>query len=169
MGVRRAMTLLLAGVTVASSVGVAVAAPWSDGFYEGHAKRGNVCIAFEVRGNKVKRIEIKGAAEECGHRYRCSGELTRSAPGAGASNVPIKRNGRFRYELDVTHEPPRPGPPARRIATTITGKLSGREAKGTFRTLFDAGNGNRCDSGVLRWTAKRVSRDPGIGPGPRVR
>ena len=142
-------------------VKVADRAQWRDGFYEGHGE-GNVCIAFEVRGTRVKRLEVKGALD-CGHRFRCTGQLRRSAPGAGARDLRVKRNGRFRHKLDVTRQPPRPGPPARRVATFITGKLNGRNASGTFRTLFEAGGSDRCDSGVLEWQARRVNR-PALPP-----
>jgi hypothetical protein len=154
----------LAAMLVVAGSGPASAA-WTTGFYKGYGKAGNVCIAFEVRGKKVVRLRVKGSAEECGHRYRCSGRLTRSAPGGTARDIRIERSGRFEAILDVTLPPPRPGPPARRIAMTIAGTLKGRKAKGTFRVLFDAGGGNRCDSGVLHWTARRVKRDPGIDVG----
>jgi hypothetical protein len=157
--------VVLAAALVTADAGAAGAA-WSDGFYKGYGAAGNVCIAFEVRGKKVTRLEVKGAAEECGHRYRCTGRMVRSAPGGRGRNVRIDRKGRFETGFDATRRAPRPGVPSRRMAVWIAGTLNGKKAKGTFRTLFDAGGDGRCDSGVLRWTARRVARSPWIGGKP---
>jgi hypothetical protein len=158
------IAVALAAALVAADAGAAGAA-WSDGFYKGRGAAGNVCIAFEVRGKKVIRVEVKSAADGCGHRYRCTGRGVRSAPGGGGRNVRIDRKGRFETGFDVTRRAPRPGVPARRIAVWIAGSLNGKKAKGTFRTLFEAGGADRCDSGLLRWTAHRVRRSPWIGSG----
>ena len=123
----RALAAVVAASSVAAPAALADRAEWRDGFYEGHGE-GNVCIAFEVRASKVKWLRVEGAPE-CGHRFRCTGRLMRSAPGAAAKALRIKRNGRFRHQVDITRDPPRPGPPARRIATFITGKLRGAKAQ----------------------------------------
>jgi hypothetical protein len=155
---------VLAAALVAADAGAANAA-WSYGYCKGRGPAGNVCIAFEVRGKKVVRVEVKSDAEGCGHRYRCTGRLARSAPGGRGRNARIDRKGRFETGFDVTRRAPRPGVPSRRIAVWIAGTLNGKKAKGTFRTLFEAGGADRCDSGVLRWTAQRVPRSPWIGSG----
>ena len=158
------IAVVLAAALVTADAGAAGAA-WSDGFYKGHGAAGNVCIAFEVRGKKVIRVEVKSAADGCGHRYRCTGRLVRSAPGGGGRNVRIDRKGRFETGFDETRRAPRPGVPSRRMALWIAGTVNGKKAKGTFRTLFEAGGADRCDSGVLRWTARRVTRSPWTGSG----
>lgn len=151
----KTLTVVVLMLSLACLSGIAWAASWKCGTWKGHGSAGNVCISFKVKGSKITTLTVKGAPD-CAYTYKCTGANDRSAPLTIAKNIRIRKDGRFAFSRKLVTQPPRgaaPGAGARRMGSSVKGRLSGSKATGTFRAYFSQDGAGGCDSGTLKWKA----------------
>jgi hypothetical protein len=126
---RAIATVLAMALLIGGGAGVASAgkAKFKTGTYSGTTSQ-NRLIMFQVTKKKVKYIST-GFTAPCGMNTETSGH-------SGKINKKGKFTAKTRVGGKVTH--------------VFKGKLKGKKASGTFRFTYGP-----CDTGVIKWNAKK--------------